>query len=204
VQDCIDAQRKLSRQHLDDADQGAGGHAERGSPTVQWQGYLYKQGMLNRNWKKRWFVLQENSLKYWKSQEAAQRRGAAPVGSILVAGLLVEPDVGSDVTQDQNGQRQLMCFAFTPAFDPSGGGLSHTGLHRRIVCACETAEQRLECTRLLVAASEDCAMGPGSLPQSAASQSPIGFSAEAAAILRGEAQGADSTRIGCEFREWQV
>lgn len=47
--------------------------AKRGStargPPVEKAGWLEKEGAMVKNWKKRWFVLQGNSLHYYKDKD---------------------------------------------------------------------------------------------------------------------------------------
>ena len=78
-------------------------------------------------------------LSYWKSQEDAG--AVAPQGSLLVQGMLVETDTG---TFDN-----LFAFAITPKTGNENGASI-----RRIVLACESAQQRLMWTGALTQAAQ--------------------------------------------------
>ena len=78
-------------------------------------------------------------LSYWKSQ--ADAGAVAPQGSLLVQGMLVETDTG---TFDN-----LFAFAITPKTGNENGASI-----RRIVLACESAQQRLMWTGALTQAAQ--------------------------------------------------
>ena len=60
---------------------GAGGAA--GGEAVK-QGYLTKQGHVVKNWKRRWFVLRDGCLYYYKEDRTSQR-GFIPLDNITIS-----------------------------------------------------------------------------------------------------------------------
>ena len=125
-----------------------------GTPHAQaeLEGWVYKRGdWRNPSYKKRWFVLRAHpdvrmgkQLSYWKSKDAADAREPAN-GSLVVEGMHVEAETETGT----GGSAQLLHgFAFTPQ---TGNENGHS--IRRILCACETSEERDRWAEVLSAAS---------------------------------------------------
>eukprot|EP01114_Cavostelium_apophysatum_P015517 TRINITY_DN4236_c0_g1_i3.p1 TRINITY_DN4236_c0_g1~~TRINITY_DN4236_c0_g1_i3.p1 ORF type:complete len:392 (-),score=48.78 TRINITY_DN4236_c0_g1_i3:13-1056(-) len=64
------------------------------------EGYLYKRGAINKNWKKRWVVLADSHVKYYKTPD----NKSAPKGDVLLS----EVQVGVVETKDKIDKQ--FCF----------------------------------------------------------------------------------------------
>ncbi len=54
-------------------------------PTVVMEGYMFKQGAVVKNWKRRWFVLDSHdNLRYYKDEDRTKEAGARPVFCVLL------------------------------------------------------------------------------------------------------------------------
>ena len=55
------------------------------SANVWLSGYLWKEGHMRKNWKRRWFVLDNQQLRYYTAPDALE-----PIATIMVSGSVVE------------------------------------------------------------------------------------------------------------------
>jgi hypothetical protein len=53
-------------------------------PGVRFAGYLEKRGQLNTAWKKRWCVIRDDKLYYYKAKENAKHAGIIPLQQAVV------------------------------------------------------------------------------------------------------------------------
>jgi hypothetical protein len=117
---------------------------------VMHAGWVYKRGdWTNPAFKKRWFVLrggQRPTLSYYKTREDSDAH-QPPRGHVLVDGMEVASDTGSD----DGPEGKVECFAISAASGPDNGGTA-----RRILCACDSKEERAAWTRALLTAAASC------------------------------------------------
>lgn len=112
------------------------------------RGWVYKQGEKNPTFQKRYFALKEDTsdmslglqLHYFKDEDAYKDGESAPRGLMQCFGMKVEPDLGILT----HGDLKLYSFAII------GDEFFST---RRIICGCETDEDRIQWTQDLAAAS---------------------------------------------------
>lgn len=45
------------------------------SPSMCFQGYMWKKGHVRRNWTERWFVLKPSTMSYYVSEDLKDKRG---------------------------------------------------------------------------------------------------------------------------------
>jgi len=60
---------------VDDSDEEKEGEEVPAPAIIEMQGYLTKQGKVVKNWKRRWFVLRNTRLYYYKSSVARKPKG---------------------------------------------------------------------------------------------------------------------------------
>jgi len=145
---------------------GASGVTPSQISPAEMRGWMYKQGdWLNPVLQKRWVVLQDGLLTYFKS-DLDQDTPHAAQGSLRVAGMIVEPDVGDADTPAEGFQMQsdagttlvpcgqVWCFAMTPADLPENAG--HV---RRILCALHSMQDRDRWAAALAACATGAAVG---------------------------------------------
>ena len=130
---------------LDGAEPGAA----HGSKVMR-AGWVYKRGdWSNPAFKKRWFVLRGGRrpmLAYYKRREDPDDHRPAK-GYILVEGMKVAADTGSA----DGPEGQVECFAISAAGSDNDGSA-----RRRILCACESQDEREAWTRELRTAAASC------------------------------------------------
>jgi len=122
-------------------------------------GWIWKKGdWRNPYFQRRWGVLQEGKLAYYKSEEDAREKKKAR-GEIAVAGMRIQRDTGSDLSPAGD---PLALFSITPT-----NTAENRGHVRTIVLGAESQELRARWVDAL--ADADAAMGKGLLKGSRSS-----------------------------------
>lgn len=121
--------------------------------NVVFEGWVYKRGGRNPAYQKRWFVLTQTSgmlekqygsgkvLSWYASPEDVDNLNSCK-GSILVAGMLIDADLGQDAA------------GYCWSCEPAGFEANDKKHARRIQCACETPEEREMWVKALAQASK--------------------------------------------------
>ncbi|XP_046854852.1 cytohesin-1-like isoform X2 [Xenia sp. Carnegie-2017] len=109
------------------------------------EGYLTKEGGVHKNWKRRYFILKDNCLYYFKEFKDKEPRGIIPLENLQV--------------REINNDKKPFCFQIS-ASEETGGmikacktdseGKVVEGRHESYKISCETEEERakwMECIR---------------------------------------------------------
>jgi hypothetical protein len=121
---------------------------------VECQGWVYKRGGRNPAYQKRWFALRKTSgmletqygsgkvLSWYAAPEDVQQVDSCK-GAIVVAGMLIDADLGQDAV------------GYCWSCEPAGVEANDRKHARRILCACETPEERHMWVQALTAAASE-------------------------------------------------
>ncbi|KAK6487928.1 differentially expressed in FDCP 6-like protein isoform X1 [Huso huso] len=80
------------------------------------KGYMWKKGLVRRNWNERWFVLKPSVIQYYVSEDLKEKKGE----------ILLDKRCVTEAIQDKEGRRCLFCIkTANRTFEISASDLKH-------------------------------------------------------------------------------
>ncbi|KAK6482738.1 differentially expressed in FDCP 6-like protein isoform X1 [Huso huso] len=80
------------------------------------KGYMWKKGLVRRNWNERWFVLKPSVIQYYVSEDLKEKKGE----------ILLDKRCITEAIQDKDGRRCLFCIkTANRTFEISASDLKH-------------------------------------------------------------------------------
>jgi len=111
----VSQQARCSQQQCDHTTQSSAEMAEPSSPYATKSGWLTKQGHIFRTWKKRWFVLEEQLLKYYKAaDESTSTANPEKMGDSDMKGCISIQNCKVVTLPPADAAGRSFCFQLTP------------------------------------------------------------------------------------------